>query len=64
MDAIDNRQEIEKQTSELGTNFARCGIENFKLRIIDCVQCTGGEGHSARGGVDGSFGNILGSRQH
>ena len=33
-----HRQEIENQSSELGTHFAKCGLDNLELQIIDCVQ--------------------------
>ena len=33
-----HRQEIENESSELGTHFAHCGIESLQLQIIDCVQ--------------------------
>ena len=33
-----HRQEIENQSSELGTHFASCGLDNLEVQIIDCVQ--------------------------
>ena len=33
-----HRQEIENGSSELGRHFARCGYENLRLQIIDCVK--------------------------
>ena len=33
-----HRDEVENRTSELGEHFANCGMENFKLQIIDCVK--------------------------
>ena len=33
-----HRQEIKNQTNKLGTHFAHCGIETFKLQSIDSVQ--------------------------
>ena len=33
-----HRQEIENQSSELGTQFAKCGMDYLELQIIDCVQ--------------------------
>ena len=33
-----HRQEIKNELTPLGKHFARCGIENFSLQIIDCVR--------------------------
>ena len=33
-----HRQEIEKQSSELGIHLASRGLDNLELHIIDCVQ--------------------------
>ena len=33
-----HRTEVSKRSSPLGIHFADCGIENFSLQIIDCVN--------------------------
>ena len=33
-----HREEVENRSSELGKHFAVCGMEHFKLQIIDCVK--------------------------
>ena len=33
-----HRTEIQEKSSPLGRHFARCGLENFGLQIIDCVK--------------------------
>ena len=33
-----HRTEIENESSELGTHFAGCGLDQLQLQIIDCVK--------------------------
>ena len=33
-----HRQEIDNQSSELGSHFAKCSYNFFSLQIIDCVR--------------------------
>ena len=33
-----HRNEVENESSELGSHFASCGLENLQLQVIDCVK--------------------------
>ena len=52
--------EVENKSSELDEHFARCGLENISLQIIDCVK----EGeHEALAILEGYWQNILATFQ-
>ena len=39
-----HRSEVDNESSELGEHYARCGMDNMSIQIIDCVR-QGEDGH-------------------